>query len=96
VEIVVVSLGVKGALLVTDEIALRGTVPVINADTVGAGDSMVAGLVMGLVQGLPLERVFRIGLAFSLSAVMNAGPGLAEPETFASAFPMVSVEVAEV
>jgi fructose-1-phosphate kinase PfkB-like protein len=53
---------------------------------------MVAGLVMGLVQSLPIERVFQIGLACSVSAVMNAGPGLAEPETFAKAFPQIVVE----
>jgi 1-phosphofructokinase family hexose kinase len=93
VEIVVVSLGDRGALLVTGDTALRGTVPAVQADTVGAGDSMVAGLVMGLVQGLPLERVFRIGLASSVSAVLNDGPGLAEPETFAKAFPQVKVEL---
>jgi 1-phosphofructokinase len=93
VEIVVVSLGSKGALLVTGDAVLRGTVPAVQADTVGAGDSMVAGLVMGVVQGLPLERVFRIGLASSVSAVMNEGPGLAEPESFAKAFPQVKVEL---
>jgi 1-phosphofructokinase family hexose kinase len=92
VEIVVVSMGKKGALLVTRDVALKGTVPVISADTVGAGDSMVAGLVMGIVQNLPLERVFHIGLACSVSAVMNSGPGLAEPESFAKAFPEIKVE----
>ncbi|MHB8896697.1 MAG: 1-phosphofructokinase family hexose kinase [Candidatus Geothermincolia bacterium] len=92
VEIVVVSLGKKGAILVTREEALRGVVPVVSDDTVGAGDSMVAGLVMGVVQALPLERAFHIGLAASVSAVMNKGPGLAEPDTFARAFPMIAVE----
>jgi len=92
VEVVVVSMGGKGALLVTRDIALRGTVPALSDDTVGAGDSMVAGLVMGLVQSLPIERVFHIGLACSVSAVMNAGPGLAEPETFAKAFQQITVE----
>ena len=66
--------------------------PEVSDDAVGAGDSMVAGTVMGLVESLPIERVFQIGLAFSVSAVMNRGPGLAEPETFARAFPMIKVE----
>jgi len=92
VTIVVVSMGKDGALLVTREVALRGRVPELSDDTVGAGDSMVAGLAMGLVQSLPIERVFQIGLAFSVSAVMNKGPGLAEPETFAKAFPQIKVE----
>lgn len=92
VEIVVVSLGQRGALLVSGDTVLKGSVPKIIDDTVGAGDSMVAGLVTGIVQELPLERVFQRGLAFSLSAVMNPGPGLTEPETFAKAFPQVKVE----
>jgi 1-phosphofructokinase family hexose kinase len=95
VEVVVVSLGREGALLVAGEIVLQGTVPEVGEDTVGAGDSMVAGLAMGLVQSLPLERVFHIGLAFSVSAVMNRGPGLTEPETFASVFPEITVEPVE-
>lgn len=92
VEIVVVSLGGSGALMVTRDRVLRGVVPVVSGDTVGAGDSMVAGLVMGIIQSLALERVFQIGLACSVAAVMNQGPGLAEPETFAKASALVRVE----
>lgn len=92
VEVVVVSLGRDGALLVTRDIALRGIVPAISEDTVGAGDSMVAGLVMGIMDSLPLEGVFKTGLACGVSAVMNRGPGLADPETFAEAGSLVRVE----
>ncbi len=95
VEIVVVSMGKNGALLVTRDVALRGIVPVVSDDTVGAGDSMVAGLVMGMVQSLSLERMFRMGLASSVSAVMNKGPGLCEPETFAVALKQVKVVTVE-
>lgn len=95
VEIVVVSMGREGALMVTGETALRGRVPRINDETLGAGDSMVAGFVMGFVQSLPLERSFRMGLACGVSAVMNRGPGLVEPETFASAFKQIQVEIVD-
>ncbi len=92
VEIVVISMGPRGALMVSGDTALKGNVPALIDDTVGAGDSMVAGLVTGIMQELPLERVFQRGLAFSLSAVMNPGPGLTEPDTFAKAIPQVKVE----
>jgi len=92
IKLVVVSMGKAGALMLTREETLRGTVPAVSDDAVGAGDSMVAGMVMGLVESLSLERVFQIGLAFSVSAVMNKGPQLTEPETFARAFPMIKVE----
>ncbi len=92
IEMVVVSLGADGALMVTSEVALQGVVPRLTEDTVGAGDSMVAGMVIGIVQGLPLERTFHMGLAASVAAVMNHGPGLTNPENFATAFPQVKVK----
>lgn len=94
-QMIVVSMGKRGALLVTKDVVLRGTVPAVHDDAVGAGDSMVAGMVMGFVQSLPLERVFQIGLGFSVSAVMNQGPGLTEPDSFARVFPQIKVERVE-
>jgi len=92
VGIVVVSSGKGGAIMVTPEGAWRGNVPVIAENTVGAGDSMVAGLLMGIVQSRPLEEVFRMGLACGVSAVMNPGPGLCEPGTYKEAYPEVEVQ----
>lgn len=92
VKIVVVSMGADGALLVTSDTVLKGTVPRLQADTVGAGDSMVAGLVAGLAESLELERTFEKGLAFSVAAVMNEGPGLVDPSTYREALPSIAVE----
>lgn len=92
IEVVAVSMGKDGALMVTGSGVWKGNVPPVTDDTVGAGDSMVAGMVMGMVQGQTLERMFRTGLACGVSAVINEGPGLAEPETFTKAFPQVTVE----
>lgn len=89
---VVVSLGGDGALMVTENEAWRGYVPPLDDDTVGAGDSMVAGLVMGIVQYQTLEMIFHIGLACGVSAVMNHGPLLAEPVTYERAYPKIKVE----
>ncbi|MBU4241086.1 MAG: 1-phosphofructokinase family hexose kinase [Actinobacteria bacterium] len=92
IEIVVVSLGREGAMLVTGDVALKGTVPFIDDDTVGAGDSMVAGMVMGLTRSLPMEEVFHMGLACSVATVINTGPGLTTRETYAEAFPQIGIE----
>src|SRR5450830_538752 len=91
-EVVVVSLGRDGAMMVTREGTWKGNVPVIAENTVGAGDSMVAGLLMGIVQSKPLEEMFRMGLACGVSAVMNPGPGLCEPGTYKEAYPEVEVQ----
>jgi len=93
IEIVAVSLGGRGALFVTRDGAWRGLIPTIEKqDTVGAGDSMVAGLVMGIMQEKPPQETFELGLACGVSAVMNKGPGLCEPKTLARALSQVKVE----
>ena len=93
IEIVATSLGGNGALIVTDEEAWIGMVPCIEGEhTIGAGDSMVAGMIMGIVEDKPLEELFKIGLACGLSAVLNEGPGLCEPETFNEALSQIEIE----
>ncbi|MBN1288537.1 MAG: 1-phosphofructokinase [Actinobacteria bacterium] len=92
IERVVVSMGAGGAILVTGEGVWRGTVPVVREDTVGAGDSMVAGFAVGLTRSESVEETFRTALAYSVSAVMNSGPWLTEPETYRKAYPLVRVE----
>jgi len=92
VEIVAVSLGGGGAMMVTHKGAWKGTVPAVAENTVGAGDSMVAGLLIGIVQSRPLEEVFHTGLACGVSAVMNPGPGLCEPDTYKEVYPKIEVQ----
>ena len=53
VEIVAVSLGADGSLAVGKDGIFRAVVPKIDAvNTVGCGDSMIAGFALGLSQGL--------------------------------------------
>ncbi|AIQ40262.1 1-phosphofructokinase family hexose kinase [Paenibacillus sp. FSL R5-0912] len=71
-EVVVVSLGGDGALLITGDGCehLRAPeVPVLSV--VGAGDSLVAGLVYSLERGWPLRRAVQFGVASGAAAVMN-------------------------
>ncbi len=92
IEIMVVSLGGDGAIMVTRDIVLKGTVPFIDNDTVGAGDSMVAGMITGLTRSLPIQEVFHMGLAYSVATVLNKGPGLTTPEAYEQVAPQVRVE----
>jgi len=95
VQVVVVSMGSEGAILVTPDVVMKGTVPPVQADTVGAGDSMVDGIGPVLAGSLSLEDMFKKGLAFSLAAVMNRGPALVEPRTYRTALPSVAVQTLE-
>ena len=80
-SIVVVSLGAAGALLVSHNAQHRVIPPIIKKkSTVGAGDSMVAGMTLALAQGLPLDQVVRQGVACGTAATINAGTELCHPQ----------------
>lgn len=76
-EVVVLSLGAQGALLVTidaSERLLPIKVPVQS--TVGAGDAMVAAITLALVRGLPLRNAVRFGMAAGAATLMTPGTEL--------------------
>lgn len=76
-EVLVLSLGAGGALLVTtdDPVHLRApTVPIRSK--VGAGDSMVAGLTLALARGHAVKEAVRYGVAAGAAAVMTPGTEL--------------------
>ncbi|TAF95052.1 MAG: 1-phosphofructokinase family hexose kinase [Cytophagia bacterium] len=76
-EVVVVSLGAKGAILVTKDLCQHVPAPPIQKrSTVGAGDSMVAGMTWALAQGKSFEEMIRWGVACGSAATMNEGTQL--------------------
>ena len=80
-EVLVISLGAAGALMVSEEISehiLPPTVPIVSK--VGAGDSMVAGIVLSLARGKPLRESVLFGAAAGTSAVMTPGTELCRRE----------------
>jgi len=80
-QAVVLSLGAAGALLVTPQQHLRLPAPSVHIQSrVGAGDSMMAGMVLKLAQGWAIEEAVRYGVAAGTAAVMNPGTELCRPE----------------
>lgn len=76
-EIVVVSLGPQGAVLVTKDTYEFVPAPnVAKKSTVGAGDSMVGGMVWALSQNKSMKDVIRWGVACGSAATMNEGTQL--------------------
>ncbi len=74
---IVVSLGAGGALAVTEAGALRIPAPPVRPESkVGAGDSMVAGIVWGLEQGWTALEAAALGVAAGAAAVMTPGSDL--------------------
>jgi len=76
-EVIVVSMGQTGAMLVTKDFVLQIVPPPVKRkSTVGAGDSMVAGMVMSLDAGKPLLDAVQYGVACGTAATMNSGTQL--------------------
>lgn len=74
IENVMVSLGEKGALLITGENAYIATPPAINAiSTIGAGDSSIAGFLEATYRGLPPEQRIATAVSFGSAACMTEG-----------------------
>jgi len=80
-SIVVVSLGAKGAMLITQDETIQVPSPEVDVkSTVGAGDSMVAGLVLGITKGYSWKDVLKLGIACGTAATINFGTALCSRE----------------
>jgi 6-phosphofructokinase 2 len=78
---VVVSAGAGGALLVTADFARHIPAPLVSvASRVGAGDSMMAGIVLALARGWDLDDAAQFGVAAGSAAVMIEGHHLCRRE----------------
>ena len=76
-NIIVVSMGSSGAMLVTkEEVYKVAAPPVKKKSTVGAGDSMVAGIVLSLSNGKGLREAISYGVACGTAATINYGSEL--------------------
>ena len=78
---IVVSMGSEGALLVTKQDELMVVPPEIERkSTVGAGDSMVGGIVYSLNRGNSLANAIQYGVACGTAATLNPGTALCKKE----------------
>lgn len=76
-EVIVVSMGASGALLVYKEGFEHIPAPTVKkTTTVGAGDSMVGGMIWKLSQGANYKDMVRFGIACGTAATMNKGTQL--------------------
>lgn len=77
---VVCSLGADGAVLVDRDRAWHGTGPRVQvANTVGAGDALLAGYLYGITTSASPEGALRCGIAWATAAVATSGTGVPAP-----------------
>lgn len=76
-EVLVVSLGAQGAMMVVKDIVEYVAAPIVHQkSTIGAGDSMVAGMVFTLAHGKSLSEMAKYGVACGTAATMTEGTQL--------------------
>ncbi len=79
-EVVALSLGHLGALLVTRSQAFRAQpIPIKPVSAVGAGDSFLGALVFSLANGASLFDAFRLAVVAGAAALINEGTELCLP-----------------
>lgn len=80
VETVLVSMGARGILLVSESETLLAVPPAVKVvNTIGAGDSAVAGFLYGLVNKLPPADCLKYAVAAGTATTLQPGTALARP-----------------
>lgn len=93
VAIVAVSLGKDGVLVVCEAGVYHGItpdIPVVN--TVGCGDSMVAGFAVSMARGETIEQAIRYAVAVSTANALTKPTGYFRMEDLQSLLPQIQVE----
>lgn len=92
VEIVLVSMGAKGILLVTENEQYLASPPHVEVqNTVGAGDSAVAGFVYGLVEGKSHREALTFAVAAGTATTLRSGTALCKKEDIFKLAPKINV-----
>jgi 6-phosphofructokinase 2 len=93
VEVVALTLGDRGALLVTRDRVLRASALAIKpVSIVGAGDSFLGAMIWSLAAGHELETAFRYGVAAGSAALLMPGTELCRREDVERLIKDVTVE----
>lgn len=89
---VLITLGAKGAFLFTAKGGWHIVPPEVHrVNTIGAGDSLTAGLAAGMLQGLPLLEAARLGVAAAAADLVTLLPGTVDAALVEQLVPRVGV-----
>lgn len=91
---VIVSMADQGAVLVSEQGAFAARIPQSKAvNSIGAGDSMVAGFLYAHIQGWNAQEAFRFAVAAGSTTALSEG--FCNHEKIASFLPNVSISIIE-
>ena len=94
VRIVLISMGARGILMVSEGQEYLATPPKVDVQsTIGAGDSSVAGFIFGLVNKKSLKDCLVYAAAAGTATTLHQGTALAQSEDFLRLVPEVELTV---
>lgn len=93
VEIVLVSLGARGIIMVTEKGKYLASPPEVDAvNTIGAGDSAVAGFVYGLSSEKRLKECLTYAVAAGTATTLRPGTALCREEDVLELIPRIKLK----
>ena len=96
VKNVAVSMGKEGVIFVNENSIIEAKPPNIPVKSrVGAGDSMLAGFIYGILKDMPQEEIVKHGVAFGTASVLTAGTELAYKKDICNLLPQVQIAYCE-
>lgn len=92
IEIVAISCGAEGSIIACDEGVYRAYVPRVKAvNTVGCGDSMLAGFAIGLSRNMKMLDIIRLSSAISAANAMRIETGYYVKEDMEAILPHINI-----
>lgn len=92
IDIVAVSLGEQGAMIIDKNNALYAPAAKVKVkSTVGAGDCMIAGMLRGLKNRKPLDEILKLGVASAASSLIQEGTALIDTVAMEEIYSSISV-----
>jgi tagatose 6-phosphate kinase len=93
IEVVAISCGAEGSLIACEEGVYRAFVPKIDAvNTVGCGDSMIAGFAVGFARGMSMTDTIKLASAVSAANALRMETGFFVNKDMQEILPQVIVE----
>ncbi len=87
-------MGAKGILLIGDKEQYLASSPEVEVkNTIGAGDSAVAGFVYGLIKGKSLKEALIYAMAAGTATTLRAGTALCQKDDFLKLIPEITLKV---
>ena len=94
IEVVTVSMGKEGAILVSDNKCIRAKAPAVTAiNSIGSGDAMVAGLAVGLVRKKTLEESLRLAMACGVGNTQFVEIGVVDKDKVEAQLNSIEIEM---